>query len=327
MKAVTYNSFGTPSSVLTYSDIEKPKPRANEVLVKLYFSGVNPSDAKARAGGRPGVSRPPFNTIIPHSDGSGIIAKVGKNISSERLDERVWIWNGGWKRAFGTAAEYICLPAEQAVKMPSSMSFEHGACLGIPGFTAAQLISLQSSIKGKSIFISGGNGAVGHIAIQLAKFHGAKIITTARPGKTSRLKDLGADFVLDYTDDKLHEKVLECAPGGVDLAVEVEFGENIEMIPKIMRPMGKVCVYGSGKNMNPKFPFGDYLFKGLRIDIILVYLMPLRVRAKLIEVIHYAYTNNALLPSIDSIYDLRDCAKAHEQVMKPGRNGAILLKI
>ena len=327
MKAVTYNSFGSPSSVLNYSDIDKPKPRANEVLVKLHYSGVNPSDAKARAGGRPGVNSPPFDIIIPHSDGSGIIVKVGKNIRSERLHERVWIWNGAWKRAFGTAAEYICLPAEQAIEMPSSMSFEHGACLGIPGLTAAQLISLQSSIKGKSVFISGGNGAVGHLAIQLAKYRGAKIITTARPGKTERLKDLGADVVLDYTDNKLDQKVLECAPNGVDLAVEVEFGENIEMIPKIMRPMGTVCVYGSGKNMNPKFPFGDYLFKGLKLDIILVYLLPLSVRTKLIKVIHDAYANNALFPSIDSVYDLRDCAKAHEQVMKPGRNGAVLLRI
>ena len=79
--------------------------------------------------------------------------------------------------------------------------------------------------------------------------------------------------------------------------------------------------------MNPKFPFGDYLFKGLKLDIILVYLTPISVRAKLIKVIHDAYTNNALFPSIDSVYCLRDCAKAHEQVMKPGRNGAILLKI
>ncbi len=327
MKAVTYNSFGSPSSVLTYSEIEIPEPRANEVLVSLYFSGVNPSDAKARAGGRPGISSPPFNTIIPHSDGSGIIVEVGENISSARLNERVWIWNGGWKRAFGTAAEYICLPAEQAVKMPSSMSFEHGACLGIPGLTAAQLTCTQSEIEGKYIFISGGNGTVGHLAIQLAKYRGAVIITTARPGKTKKLKDLGADFVLDYSDANLYQKVLECAPSGVDFAVEVEFGENIGIIPKIMRPLGTVFIYGSGKNMNPRFPFGDYLFKGLKLDIILVYLMPPQLRKKLIKVIHNAYINNAFSPAIDSVYDLNDCAKAHEQVMKSGRNGTVLLKI
>ena len=327
MKAVTYNSFGSPLSVLTYSDIEQPEPKANEVLVKLHFSGVNPSDAKARSGGRPGVSSPPYDTIIPHSDGSGIIVGIGENISSERHNERVWIWNGGWNRAFGTAAEYICLPAEQAVKMPPCMSFEHGACLGIPGLTAAQLICTQSKIEGKTIFISGGSGAVGHLAIQLAKYRGARVITTARPGRNNRLKDLGADFVLDYNDDKLDQKVLECAPRGVDLAVEVEFGKNIGMIPKIMRPMGTVFIYGSGKNMTPQFPFGEYLFKSLKLNLVLVYLMPMRLRKKLINVLHDAYVNNALAPSIDIIYDFSECAKAHERVMKPGRNGAVLLKI
>ena len=147
------------------------------------------------------------------------------------------------------------------------MSFEHGACLGIPGLTAAQLICTQSKIEGKAIFISGGSGAVGHLAIQLAKYRGAKVITTARPGRNNRLKDLGADFVLDYNDDKLDQKVLECAPRGVDLAVEVEFGKNIGMIPKIMRPMGTVFIYGSGKNMTPQFPFGEYLFKSLKLNL------------------------------------------------------------
>ena len=69
MKAVTYNSFGSPLSVLTYSDIEKPEPKANEVLVKLHFSGVNPSESKARSGGRPGGSSPPYDTLIPPSEG------------------------------------------------------------------------------------------------------------------------------------------------------------------------------------------------------------------------------------------------------------------
>ena len=207
------------------------------------------------------------------------------------------------------------------------MSFEHGACLGIPGLTAAQLICMQSKIEEKTIFISGGNGAVGHLAIQIAKYRGAQIIATSRASQGKKLKDLGADFVLDYADPELDKKVLECAPSGVDYAVEVEFGENINIIPKVMRAMGTVSIYGSGKNMNPKFPFGEYLFKSLTLNVILVYIMPMPVRKRLIKIIHDAYKNNALSPSIDSIYELGDCAKAHEQVMKPGRNGIVLLKI
>ena len=132
---------------------------------------------------------------------------------------------------------------------------------------------------------------------------------------------------MDYADPELDKKVLECAPNGVDYAVEVEFGENINIIPKIMRAMGTVSIYGSGKNMNPQFPFGEYLFKSLTLNIILVYLMPTRRRKRLIKIIHDAYVKHALFPSIDSIYELGDCAKAHEQVIKPGRNGTVLLKI
>ena len=132
---------------------------------------------------------------------------------------------------------------------------------------------------------------------------------------------------MDYADPELEKKVLECAPNGVDYAVEVEFGENINIIPKIMRAMGTVSIYGSGKNMNPQFPFGEYLFKSLTLNVILVYIMPMPVRKRLIKIIHDAYLKHALFPSIDSIYELGDCAKAHEQVMKPGRNGTVLLKI
>ena len=178
MKAVTYDSFGSPLSVLTYSDIETPEPKANEVLVKLHFSGVNPSDAKARSGGRPGVSSPPYDTIIPHSDGSGIIVGIGENISSDRRNERVWIWNGGWNRAFGTAAEFITINIENTVEMPNKMTFQEGATMGIPGLTAAQGVFGSGSVKGQILLVSGGNGAVGHLAIQLAKWGGAKVIST-----------------------------------------------------------------------------------------------------------------------------------------------------
>ena len=87
-------------------------------------SGVNPSDVKARSGTRPGVTRPAFETVIPHSDGSGIIEAVGDGVDPRRIGERVWIWNGQWQRAYGTAADYIALDATQAVQMPAEMSFD-----------------------------------------------------------------------------------------------------------------------------------------------------------------------------------------------------------
>ena len=118
MRAITYSEFGPAKDVLRFSEIPQPVPGPGEVLIEIYFSGVNPSDAKARGGNRPGLKKPVFEQVIPHSDGSGIIAAVGQGVSKKRLGQRVWIWNGQWQRAYGTAAEFIALPSEQAILMP-----------------------------------------------------------------------------------------------------------------------------------------------------------------------------------------------------------------
>ena len=110
MKAITYDKFGPATEVLNLQDLEIQKPKQKEVIIKLKYSGVNPSDAKARSGTRPGVLKPDYNLIIPHSDGSGVIEEVGMGLDRSLIGKRVWIRNGQWKRPFGTAAEYITIP-------------------------------------------------------------------------------------------------------------------------------------------------------------------------------------------------------------------------
>ena len=132
MRAISYAAFGTAKEVLTLEDLPKPEVGQGEVLVRLRASGVNPSDVKARAGARAGVGKMPFPKIIPHSDGAGEIEAVGEGVDPARIGQRVWIWNGQWQSAYGTAADYIALPAEQAVLLPENISFEEGAVLGIP---------------------------------------------------------------------------------------------------------------------------------------------------------------------------------------------------
>ena len=151
MRAMSYTQFGSAADVLTLDDLPTPAPAAGEVLVRLKTSGVNPSDVKARAGGRPGVTEPPFPKIIPHSDGAGVIEAVGEGVDAARVGERVWIWNGQWARAFGTAADYIALPTEQAVRLPDATSFEEGAILGIPGLTATHAVLGGGLVKGKTV--------------------------------------------------------------------------------------------------------------------------------------------------------------------------------
>ena len=140
MKAAWYQRNGAARDVLTVDDMETPEPGPGEVRVKIAVSGVNPSDVKSRRG-RP-LSWP---RIIPHSDGAGLIDAVGEGVGHASVGERVWLWNGQWKRAFGTAAEYCVLAAEQAVQLPDRVEFAAGACLGIPALTALQAVRLHGT--------------------------------------------------------------------------------------------------------------------------------------------------------------------------------------
>ena len=328
MRAICYDRFGAASDVLSIQEFDTPPPGPGDVTVALSYSGVNPSDAKARAGLRPGVTKPPFPQIIPHSDGAGRVEAVGDGVDAKRVGERVWIYNGQWQRAFGTAAQKITLPSEQAVPLPDAISDRDGATLGIPGLTAAQTVFGGGDVAGQTLLISGGAGAVGHTAVQLAAWGGAQVIATCSGAAMDDVRAAGAAHVFDYADPDLAAKILETAQGaGIDRAVEVEFGQNAELLTQVMRPLGTIATYGSGKEMAPAMPFGPMMFKALKIDITLIYILPPAPRAAAIARLHEAITTGGLTPRIDRVYDFEDCASAQDGVMKPGRKGAVLLRI
>lgn len=326
MKAVFYEEFGPAAEVLVPGDIPDPAPGPGEVLVRLAFSGVNPSDAKARAGARPGVTKPPFPRIIPHSDGAGSIATTGAGVDPARKGQRVWLCNGQWQRPFGTAAELIALPADRAVPLPDGVSLQAGATLGIPGLTAAHTVFGGGDVAGRWLLVSGGAGAVGHNAVQLARWGGARVIATAAPAAAGRVRAAGAEAVFDYADPDLAAQILDATGGaGIDRAIEVELGQNAALLAEVMAPMGTIAAYGSAGDMTPRLPFGAFLFKALTIDISLVYILPDSARAAAIARLHAALAEGALVPAIDRTLPLDSAAPAHEAVMTAGRAGAVLL--
>ena len=327
MKAITYSKFGVSTDVLKVKELPIPKVGNHEVLVALEFSGSNPSDAKSRAGNRPGITKPQFEQIVPNSDGSGIITAVGEAVDKSRIGQRVWIWNGQWQRPNGTAAEYISVPSAQAVEMPENMSFETGACLGIPGLTASYCTLGDGALSGKTVFVSGGAGAVGHTCIQLAKWSGATVIASGSENGFEHIRQAGADHVFDYRDPDLSKKILDICPPGVDRAIEVEFGENINLLHKIVRQNGEISLYGGAKNMSPTFPFGPYLFKALKINIALIYILPKQDRDLAIKALHDAHSEGALKMAVGNVFSLEECALSHDATLTPGRKGSVLLKI
>src|SRR2546430_4841324 len=142
MHAAYYEKNGSADEVLHLGEVETPEPGPGEVRVRLAASGVNPSDVKNRAGLTRKIA---FSRVIPHSDGAGEIDRVGEGVSPSRVGERVWVWNGQWRRPFGTAAQSIVLPLEQALPLPANISMEAGACLGIPAYTAYHAVGLAGS--------------------------------------------------------------------------------------------------------------------------------------------------------------------------------------
>src|SRR5690349_6327744 len=196
MQAVYYERNGAAREVLTVGEVQTPRPGPGEVRVKLAASGVNPSDVKSRKGSTRKIA---FPRVVPHSDGAGIIDDVGDGVPKSRIGERVWVWNGQWKRAFGTAAEFIVLPAVQAVSLPENLDFNAGACLGIPAMTAVHAVSLANATKGTTVFVSGGAGAVSQYVIQFAKMKGANVITTISSAEKAKVaREAGADHCIDY---------------------------------------------------------------------------------------------------------------------------------
>jgi NADPH2:quinone reductase len=328
MKAIAYSAFGAAADVLHLTDLPTPDPAPGEVLVRLSHSGVNPSDVKARAGARPGVTQLPFPQIVPHSDGAGVIEAVGDGVDAARIGQAVWIWNGQWQRAFGTAAQMIALPADQAVALPDGISAAEGATLGIPGLTAAHCVFGGGNVAGKTLLVSGGAGAVGHDAVQLARWGGARVIATASPADFDRVRAAGAEEVLDYRTPDLAEHLLALTDGqGVDRAVEVEFGLNAAMLGQAVAANGTIAAYGSALDMEPVLPFRNYLFKAITIDIVLIYLLPQIQRAKAIGMLHRAHAAGALKPAVHARFALADCTAAHQSVEAGRRAGAVLLEI
>lgn len=329
MRAITYDRFGSAQDVLCLETLPDPTPSGGEVLVRVHVSGVNPSDVKARAGSRPGVTEPPFPKIIPHSDGAGVIEAVGEGVDPSRIGERVWIWNGQWQRAFGTAAEFVSLPEDQAVTLPENVSFEVGAALGIPGLTAVQAVLGSGPVSDGTVLVSGGAGTVGHLAIQVAAASGARVLATARGDEAlAAARQAGAEHVFDYTDERLADQIMEATGGTpVDHIVEVEFGQNVETNTRIIAERGTIAAYGSAKNMTPALPFYPLMFKAVTIDLLLIYILSKKERDIATQQLTGLLERNALNFRISEILDLTDCARAHDMVASGQRSGSVLLKV
>lgn len=326
MRAATYHQQGPARSVLKVGSVETPEPGEGEVRVRLATSGVNPSDVKSRSG----VFRRPmaFATIIPHSDGAGIIDKVGQGVPDSRVGERVWTFNAQFQRPFGTAAEYVTLPSRQAVTLPPSTDFAAGACLGIPALTAHRAVTLFGPIKGWNVLVQGGAGAVGHYAVQIATAKGAKVIATVSgEAKADHARAGGADHTINYRTENVVDRVKDLTKGhGADLIVEVDIGANASSYAGILAHRGKVAVYGSGAP-TAAIPAAPFISIEPTIQFFVVYQLdpePLMVGIAELTAMLKAGT---LQHTIARRFPLDEIAAAHEAVESGTVMGNVVVDI
>ena len=310
MKAAWYENIGAAAEVLQVGETSDPTPNVGEVLVEIKSSVLNPSDVKTRAGARGELQ---FPKVIPHSDGGGVITAVGEGIDEKRIGERVWIWNGAFGRACGTCAEMIALPSEQAVSLPEGTSFEAAACMGIPASTAYYGMLCDGSVENQTVLVTGGAGAVGYYGIQLAKWSGASVITTVSGDeKAAVANDAGADLIINYRDEDVVAAINDFTNGeGVDRILEVEFGGNLETSKQIIKPNGTIASYGSVASMEPTLPFYDLMFKGVKLNTYLIYIVSEADRNMITDGINDALNDQALNHMIAESYELDDIVDAH----------------
>lgn len=313
MRAVWYEETGPADAVLRLGDMPDPQPGPGEVRVRLRASGVNPSDVKSRAGLRAPIAYP---RVIPHSDGAGEIDAVGEGVPAARIGTRVWVWNAAWRRPFGTCAEFVCLPEAQAVPLPQGTSFEAGACLGIPASTACHAVFADGDVTGQTVLVTGGAGAVGHYAIQLARWGGARVITTVSgPDKAAAAEAAGAHAVVNYREGDVAAAILAANAGRpVDRVVEVEFGGNLAVTSAVLGEGGVIAAYGSMADAEPRLPFYPLMFRHATLRMLLVYLLSAKERTATVSRLTAALEAGALQHAIAASFDLAESARAHEAV-------------
>jgi NADPH2:quinone reductase len=322
--------------------VERParEPGPGDVRVKVRVSGVNPTDWKARRGGRGGAELA-FPEVVPNQDGAGTIDAVGDGIPADRIGERVWLWEAAWQRADGTAQEILVLPERQAVRLPDDVSFDVGASLGIPALTAHRCLTVSElgprrlepgALAGQTVLVAGGAGAVGHAAIQLARWAGARVISTVSSAEKAKLAvAAGADQVVNYRSSDARKEILRLAPDGVDVVAEVAPAANAALDAAVLAPNGTVAAYATDGGNDLELEVRELMFRNLRYQFVLVYTVSAAAKDQAVADVAAAVADGALPVGEDAglplhRFPLEQTADAHTAV-EAGAVGKVLIDI
>ncbi len=327
MQAAYYDRQGPAEQVLVLGTLPDPEPGHGEVRVRIAYSGLNPTDTKARSGfaGMPMA----FPRIIPHHDGAGTIDRVGPGVSEDRIGERVWVSRAQFGRPFGTAAEYAVVPAGLAVPLPANASYQTGASLGIAAITAHRCLFADGDIRGQRVLVQGGAGAVGTATILLAKWAGAWVAATvSRPDQEKIVRDAGADLVVNrHTIDAAEVIKSATAGAGVDRIVDVDLARNINVDLGCLATNGMVAAYATeDPSATLTVPFRSTMIRNLAVRFIFLPSIPEDAVRLAVKEVTACLTVGAYKPHIGMELPLDQIHNAHAAQEAGTVVGKILLK-
>jgi NADPH:quinone reductase len=323
MLAAQYSTSGIHAGELRLVELPVPEAGPGEVLVRVAVSGVNPTDWKSRGPG--GATASEFDHVVPNQDGAGEIVAVGDGVDGARVGERVWLYQAQWQRAQGTAAQWIALPSERAAPLPPGASLDLGAGLGIPAMTAHHCLFADGPLEGAAVLVQGGAGAVGHAAIELARWGGARVAATvSSPQKAQLAAAAGAELVVDYRTEDVAAAVRDWAPDGVQRIVEVDLAANVAIDAGVLAPGGVISSYAVPTE--PLLPPRSLMALNGRIRFVLVYTLAADAKQRAVSAISAALVDGALTPLPAIRFALDDIAAAHDAV-ENGAVGKVLVDI
>ncbi len=319
MKAIQAASYGD-SKVLRLVELPRPEPGPGEVRVRVHAAGVNPVEVYIRSGGY--AAHDPGLPYVPGFDAAGVVDAVGDGVTAHALGDRVFVAAA----RVGSYAEWVVAAADEVGSLPAGVSYEEGAAIGVPGLAAYRAVVLRGGLQpGERVLVHGASGAVGQLAVQLARGLGAVVIGTAgSPAGLQAVLDLGVD-ALDHTEPGHLAAVRHATDGGVDLIVEMLANENLAADFEALARHGRIVVVGSRGSLT----FDPRLLIGAEADVRGVANWSYRPdeRAAAVAELARRLADGSIVPLVGARFPLAEAGAAQDHVMTTKATGKVVLVV
>lgn len=321
MKSIVVREFGPPS-VLKLEESRDPQPDQQQVLVKVHAVGVNPVDTYIRAGTYPVKPALPYT---PGTDAAGEVVAVGADVSGFEFGDRVYVGGTAQGKLFGAYTSHALCDASQIHRLPNNITYAEGAAVNVPYVTAYRALIQRANLKaGETVLVHGASGGVGIAAVQIAAAFGATVIGTAStPRGQEMVRDQGARHVLNHSKPGYLDELMALTNGkGVDVIVEMLANVNLDNDLRALARFGRIAVVGNrGRiEIDPRLTMAK--------ESTIVGVAAWADEKQLNEIHSYigaGLARGSLKPVVGLELPLKDAPRAHEEVVKGGSYGKIVL--